>query len=85
MKPFTSLFISPLPLVDAAAVDPAKFGVRAVNPRDANPTPQPSEVIAPRQETTATPATRILEGESSPTPQAPPRILAGTSSPCPIL
>jgi hypothetical protein len=74
MKPVTGLvLLAPLPLVvNAAAADPAQFDVRAVNPRDPDPTPAPV-VMAARDET---PATRTLEGESSPTPE---RTLVGTS------
>jgi predicted alpha/beta hydrolase family esterase len=71
MKPVTGLvLLAPLPfVVNAAAVDPDQFEVRAVEPREANPNPEPSVIIAPRQD-------RTLEGESSPTPT---RTLEGES------
>jgi len=74
MKPATALILlSPLPLVvNAAAADPAAFEVRAVNPRDASPAAEPTEVIAARQETT--PPSRTLVGET-----APGRTLSGSN------
>jgi hypothetical protein len=80
MKPAAGLvLLAPLPfVVNAAAVDPAAFEVRAVDPRDANPTP--AEDLAERQE-----PSRTLEGETTTSPPAPTRTLEGTTTYCTIL